>query len=50
MDKICGYRTGFPNVNGKVFPVLLSEHHAIKEYWGSGGIDPHILDLGTRWR
>jgi hypothetical protein len=22
----------------------------MKKYWGSGGIDPHILDLGTRWR
>jgi hypothetical protein len=35
----------------KVVPVLfLTEHHAIKAYWGSGGIAPHILDLGTRWR
>jgi hypothetical protein len=22
----------------------------MKAYWRSGGIDPHILDLGTRWR
>jgi hypothetical protein len=22
----------------------------VKAYWGSGGIAPHILDLGTRWR
>jgi hypothetical protein len=22
----------------------------MKAYWGSGGIDPHILNLGTRWR
>jgi hypothetical protein len=22
----------------------------MKVYWGSGGIDPRILDLGTRWR
>jgi hypothetical protein len=29
--------------------VLLSEHHATKAYWGSGGIAPRILDLGTRW-
>jgi hypothetical protein len=37
---------------GKVVPVLfiLTEHHAIKAYWGSGGIDLRILDLGTRWR
>jgi hypothetical protein len=29
---------------------LYSEHHAMKAYWGSGGIDPRILDLGTRCR
>jgi len=28
-------------VKGKVVPVL---------NWGSGGIAPRILDLGTRWR
>jgi len=28
----------------------LTEHHAMKAYWGSGGIATHILDLGTRWR
>jgi hypothetical protein len=22
----------------------------MEEYWGSGGIAPRILDLGTRWR
>jgi len=22
----------------------------MKTYWGSGGIDPHILVFGTRWR
>jgi hypothetical protein len=22
----------------------------MKAYWGSGGISPRILDLGTRWR
>jgi len=21
----------------------------MKTYWGSGGIAPHILNLGTRW-
>jgi hypothetical protein len=37
---------------GKVVLVLsfLTEHHAMKVYWGSGGIAPRILDLGTRWR
>jgi hypothetical protein len=36
---------------GKVAPVLfLTEHHAMKAYWGSGGIAAHIFDLSTRWR
>jgi hypothetical protein len=30
--------------------VLLTEHHAMKVYWGNGGIVPHILDLGTKRR
>jgi hypothetical protein len=31
--------------------VLLTElHHAMKSYWGSGGIARRILDLDTRWR
>jgi hypothetical protein len=30
--------------------LVLTKHHAMKEYWGSGGIAPHFLDLGTRWR
>jgi len=25
-------------------------HHATKTYWGSGGIAPHILNLGNGWR
>jgi hypothetical protein len=29
---------------------FLTEHHAMKAYWGSGGIAPRILNLGTRWR
>jgi hypothetical protein len=24
--------------------------HAMKAYWGSGGMAPRILDIGTRWR
>jgi hypothetical protein len=28
---------------------FLTEHHAIKTYY-SGGTEPRILDLGTRWR
>jgi hypothetical protein len=35
----------------KVIPMLfLTEHHALKAYWGSEVIDPRILFLGTRWR
>jgi hypothetical protein len=30
--------------------LCLTKHHAMKTYWGSGGIIPRILDLGTRWR
>jgi hypothetical protein len=44
-----------PNIiqgKGKVVPTLfiLTKHHAMKAYWGSGGIAPRILDLGTIWR
>jgi len=31
-------------------PCALTEHHAMKVYWGSRGIAPRILDLGTRWK
>jgi len=34
---------------GKVVPVLLTERH-IKAYWGSGSIEPRIIDLGAGWR
>jgi hypothetical protein len=27
-------------VKGKIFPVLLTEHQAMKAYWRSGGIAP----------
>jgi hypothetical protein len=36
-------------VKGKRCPCALTEHHAMRAYWGSGGIAPRILDLGTRW-
>jgi hypothetical protein len=29
--------------------LCLTKHHAIKTYWGSGGIAPRILNLGSRW-
>jgi hypothetical protein len=29
---------------------FLSEHYAMKTYWGSGSIAPNVLGLGTRWR
>jgi hypothetical protein len=38
-------------IKGKVVPVLLlTEHHAMKAYWGSRSIAPIIFDLSTRWR
>jgi hypothetical protein len=30
-------------VKGKVIPVLLTKHHAMKSYWGSECIAPLIL-------
>jgi hypothetical protein len=30
--------------------LCLAKHYAMKTYWGSGGIAPRILDVGTRWR
>jgi hypothetical protein len=30
--------------------LCLTKHHAMKTYWGSGGIAPRIVDFGTRWR
>jgi hypothetical protein len=30
--------------------LCLTKCHAMRTYWGSGGIAPCILDLGTRWR
>jgi len=37
-------------VKVKLSLFFVTEHHAMKAYWGSGGIHPRILDLGTRWR
>jgi hypothetical protein len=36
-------RKGKVKVKGKVIPVLLTKHHAMKAYWGSGCIVPFIL-------
>jgi len=36
--------------NIKVKSLCLTKRHAMKAYWGSRGIVPRILDLGTRWR
>jgi hypothetical protein len=30
--------------------LCLTKHHAMKKYWESRGMDPLILDLGTRRR
>jgi hypothetical protein len=41
------------NLNLKVkvkLSLFLTKHHAMKTYWGSEGIAPRILDLGTRGR
>jgi hypothetical protein len=36
------------NNNDKVnLSLCLTKHHAMKTYWGSGGIASRILDLGT---
>jgi hypothetical protein len=42
----------YSQLKGKseVVPVLLTEHHTMKAYQGSGGIAPCIIDLSTRWR
>jgi hypothetical protein len=45
--------TIYIGVKGKVkvkLSLCLTKHHALKTYWGSGGIAPRILDLGIRWR
>jgi len=36
--------------NSLVCPCDLTEHRAMKAYWGSGNITPRILELDTRWR
>jgi hypothetical protein len=35
-------------VKVKVY-VCLTKHYVMKMYWGSGGIAPSILNLGTRY-
>jgi hypothetical protein len=32
------------------YSYILTEHHAMKAYWGIGDIAELILNLGTRWR
>jgi len=38
-----GTRKDIIIVKGQVDPVLLTEHHAMKAYWGSGDTAPLIL-------
>jgi hypothetical protein len=39
------------NVKVKVrLHLVLTEHHTMEGYWGSGSIAPRIFYLGTRWR
>jgi hypothetical protein len=33
-----------------VLVLFATDHHAIKAYWGSGGITLRVLEIGTRWR
>jgi hypothetical protein len=40
----------FKESTGTTLPLCLTKHYAMKTYWGSGGIAPRMLDLGTRWR
>jgi len=37
------------NLNYSKLSLCLTKHHAMKTYWGNGGIAPRILDLGIRW-
>jgi hypothetical protein len=43
------YPSNHIKVNVKLF-LCLTKRYTMKTYWGSGGIAPRILDLGTRWR
>jgi hypothetical protein len=45
----CLWRTVMPVYKRWSCPCALTEHRAMKPYWGSGCIAPRI-DLGTRWR
>jgi hypothetical protein len=36
--------------NRAINTYLLIKHHALKAYWGNGGIAPRIHNLCTRWR
>jgi hypothetical protein len=38
------------SINKAKLSLFLAKHHAMKTYWGSGGIVPIIFDLGARRR
>jgi hypothetical protein len=38
------------NNKGNVVPVFLTEHHAMKLYWGVEELLHSFFDLGIRWR
>jgi len=51
MKEITGHEQGIRrerDVKGK--SLCLTKHHAMRTYWGSEGIAPRILHLGTRYR
>jgi len=47
MSRIQGHFTITAPVQAKLY-LCLTKHHAVKMYWESGGIAPHILNLGNR--
>jgi hypothetical protein len=51
--------TSAPSFGSSITPIqktevgevwFLTQYRAMKAYWGSGGVAPLILDVGTRWR
>jgi hypothetical protein len=50
-NKIFGGSRGHGKVKEKLkLSLCFTKHHAMKTYWGSGGIAPGILWPGTSWR
>jgi len=43
-----GQMLGITCTSTLLYALTLTKHYAMKADWGSGGIAPRILDLGTR--